>query len=241
MTECDENLSNLIFPSISETAQLLYPELASKAFTKMLRPDLEVADEEVNAVAESLWARNDIVSAWFQAGGWYHHRFPATSRENQAFGLLVAKHDPDAFDAMTDELRRDKSFMMQAVFENGSVFRYALGDLRRDFDLAVAAFGGKNAVSFPWYEATNDDKAFSRKVLAKSLEKVQAHESFTQGFLFGMSGNPGPDCSVSILGTGVETSLALKKLIACFVGVPTGQDLWLHRQVTQNLVIEDLE
>jgi len=240
VTECDDNFSHLIFPSISQTAQLLYPELVSKAFTKLLRPDMDVEDEDVNAVAESLWARIDIAFAWFQAGGWCHHRFPATCKEDQAFGLLVAKHDPDGFDlATTDELRRDKSFMMQAVYENGGVFRYALGDLRRDFDLAVAAFGGKNAVSFPWYEATDDDKAFSRKVLAKSLEKVQAHESFTRGFLCGMCGCPGPNCSLSILGTGVETSLALKKLIACFVGVPTGQDLWLHRQVTQNLLVED--
>ena len=168
--------------------------------------------------------------------------FQQRSRKTNHLASSSQSMMPDSFDsATTDALRRDKTFMMQAVLQNGRVFSFALGDLRRDFDLAVLAVGGKNSVSFPRYRATNDDKAFFREVLAKSLEKVQAHENFTRGFLFGMSGNPGPDCSLSILATGVETSLALKKLIASFVGVPTGQDLWLHRQVTQNLAIEDLE
>jgi len=243
--ECSEKSSFWALFSISKTAQRLYPELAAQAITKMLQSglgDYIIEDEDADALDESLWARIDIASAWFQAGGWYHDRFPATIKENQSFGLLVAKHDEDSFDsATTGALRRDKAFMMQAVLQNGRVFSFALGDLRRDFDLAVLAVGGKNSVSFPWYQATNDDKAFFHEVLAKSLEKVQAHENFTQSFIFGMSCNPGPDCSLSILATGVETALALKKLIASFVGVPTGQDLWLHRQVTQNLAIEDLE
>ena len=243
VTECSEFLSDLILPSISETAQLLYPDLAVKAIRKIDFEELDDLDADDLGLAESLWGRIDIATAYFECGRGFHDFFPAAMKKNREFGILVAKHDPEHFRlATTRALRGEKAFMMQAVTENGKVLQFARGGLRRDFDLAMVAFGGKNSVSFPVYRATNDDKAFFRKVLAKSLEKVTAHKRFTDDFLFGMSKNPGPDCSLSILATGQETSLALKKLIASFVGVPTGEELWLHRQVTQNLaMIEDLE
>ena len=73
------------------------------------------------------------------------------------------------------------------------------------------------------------------ELFSRALQGLSAHDNFFKGLLCGMSFNAGSSCRLIMLEQGAETSLALKKRIAEFVGVPTGTKLRLLRRVTENL------
>ena len=77
---------------------------------------------------------------------------------------------------------------------------------------------------------------FLHTVLEKAEEKVEAHEGFTEAFVYGMTANAGSGCHLPILVRDKETSVALKQHIADFLGVPkTSKELENLRQVISNL------
>jgi len=244
--------------SIPDTAQRLYPDLVAKALSNVE----EAGDEVQHMVATSLWTNMDVASAWFKVGGNFHSQFPEAIKDKPEFGLVVAKHCRDMRDydddyeyrmrffrqATSVALRSNKSFMMQAVELDCFLFLQANHNLRRDVDLAMVACSGRDAHDLIYYEllgeavsmnqgnaAHNKELEFWKTVLRAAETKVNEYEGFTKGLLRGISGHCGPECHLPMLMNGEETSLALKRLIADFVELPTGEQLRILRSTVSNL------
>jgi len=132
-------------------------------------------------------------------------------------------------------LRSDKTFMLSAVEIDANLFKYACG-LNRDFDLTILAYGsgqGPELVNRLLDDANREEElSFLRQVWAEAEAKLEAHDGFTKGLLCGMSGYAGSECHLAMLAHGLETSFALKQLIADFAGVPRGKQLRRLRQAS---------
>ena len=73
------------------------------------------------------------------------------------------------------------------------------------------------------------------RVLTEATEKIHAHEGFVAGLLCGVSDFAGPECHLLMLPNDAATSLALKRSIAAFLGVPMGKELRILRQAVGNM------
>lgn len=247
--------------SFPKSAQSLHPELVVKMLRDMANDGQDLDETDVVAMDAELWTNLDVVTAYFQAGGYVHEGFPESVKANEEFGLIVAKYcheDPD-FDDEGDEptlleratslaLRSSKAFMMQAVEARGlHLLSAATVALKRDFDLVVLALGGPSVCSagartvvYALLEVGDDDLAFEKFVflleLRKTLrEKIQAYEGITQGLNRGMSDHAGTNCPLRMLVSDGVTTVGLKKQIAYFLGMPTGQEIKLFRRAERNL------
>lgn len=123
--------------------------------------------------------------------------------------------------------------MIKAVERQTSVFACAGGDLQHDFEVVVTAFGGSEnrlsvralATDFLSSDRWEEESPFLRRILNDAEAKVIAHEGFTKAFVHGITSFAGPDCRLSMLANDAETSLALKQMIAAFLGAPVGKEL----------------
>jgi len=234
------------FRLISDSVQRMYPDLVANALHKLpdrIGPGFHADESVADMVAESLWTNLDVCKAWFVIGGDFHSRFPEFMKDSVEFGLLVAEHceDTDEFeDGTSENLRSDKTFMLKAVEYDGWHYLSSSGALRRDFDLAVAAFSREDAEVLVqiFIESAVDhdeDLIFLNTVLQKAKAKVEAHKGFTEAFVYGMTDFAGSGCHLSMLVHDKETSSALKRSIAAYLGVPIGKELRRLRLTTENL------
>jgi hypothetical protein len=235
------------------------PLAAMPANSQRLFPDLVVAslregaDYEVSDLIEDvtpeLWLNLTVWKKYFEEGGWSFEHCPDALKDDEEFGLLAAEHVvtheyggfSGALESVTSvALRSNKSFMMKAVLINADHFLCACGELRRDFDLAVTAFSCKNKARQIVDHCLNDfedleEVNFLRRVLSDASEKINAHEGFVAGLLFGMSGFAGPDCRLALLARDMETSVALKRTVASYLGIPLSKDVPTLRGAVSNL------
>ena len=131
---------------------------------------------------------------------------------------------------------------MQAV--RISALYYLQGRLYENFDLAVAAFGSENEgrkVAEKWLDLWCDWQVVQLNsligVLSDATKKINEHEGFVAGLLCGMSDHAGVDCHLRILAKGKDFSLALKQMVASFLGIPIGKELGTLRRAVENLSI----
>ena len=216
--------------------QRLFPDLVVKAITTM---DALFGRED--QLAPELWSNLEVCKAWFSCRFVdVPSRLPQSMKDNQELGLVIAKsdHENHVFRVATsDAIRSNKSFMTKAVQSNALRFNEAHVSLRHDFELAVTAFGcesWRNLVA-SGYLQDDRNRNFLRRVLNDAQEKVYAHERFVAGLLFGMSNSAGPGCRLRMIANDAETSLALKRTIASFLGVPMGKELSILRQAVGNI------
>ena len=136
-SNADHSLSDL--GQIPANSQRLYPDLVVKAISETTEGEWLFP----GSVAPELWANLEICKAWFAMKKNFHRApVPETMKDNEEFGLFVAKHqnDVDSFSDVTSEaLRSNRSFMMKALAIDASLFLAAVGDLRHDFEFAVTA------------------------------------------------------------------------------------------------------
>jgi Domain of unknown function (DUF4116) len=229
-----------------ESSQRLYPDLLVEAVSKFSKDCRVNIDDYAHNIAEDLWSNLDVIRAWLRAGGSILEDFPETMVNSKEFGLLVAEHcDLTTFvQATSIALRSDKEFMVQAVEKDSLKFLGGECGLDRDFEVAEAAFGGSTNTqslvdSFLPAVSGSDDFEFLRELLRKTRNDLNAHAGFVKGLLCGMTVKAGAECHLLALVRGVETSLAWKKLIAEYVGVPTGTRLRLLRRVAESLEFID--
>lgn len=231
-------------PHLSEAAQRLHPDLAAEGIYR-----LRAAGEDVNyysyAVAGDLWPNLVVADAWFRCGGRLHEGFPEWTKDNQPFGLLLAelRGGVDDFSSgVSTALRGDKAFMLQAVQKNSLTLLCASSALKRDCDVVMAAFGAANssAVSLATRVFPDGSGATTWKDLLKpGLLGLMEHEKFLHSLLASLAPSTAGTveaCPLQLLVSGSETTLALKNLIAEYLGTPTGPALVLLRQTRRNLV-----
>jgi hypothetical protein len=136
-------------------------------------------------------------------------------------------------------LVRDKEFLLQVVEKNASLLRESSSQLAQDFDVALAAFGGTSTKSRDLaglYDINDrDDFQFLTEFAGIVRAQVQFHENFVRILCAMSSSTVSKNCHLPVLDQGKETSSAYKKLLAEFLGVPTGNELRLLRSASMNL------
>ena len=86
------------------------------------------------------------------------------------------------------------------------------------------------------FSCHSDEILFLREIVFQSAkDKIEAYDGFTKGFLPGFLPRAGTNSALSMLETGEETSIALRKMIASYLGVPPGSDVPMLRRAVSNL------
>jgi len=76
---------------------------------------------------------------------------------------------------------------------------------------------------------------FWNGILNTAVDKINAHEGFTQAFAYGLLNTAENDSPLAILANDQETSLALKRMVHEFRGVTKTNDLPLLRRTVATL------
>ena len=214
----------------SVAAQRLYPDLAVIANGKF-RGTLTLS-----SVYEAMWSNVNFLEAWLKSGrSYYPHCFPGTNKNNHEVGLMLAKYSsPSAFKLGTSfELRRSKHFMQQAVAVQSELYLcLAERNLLYDQDLAILALSGQDSQN--WLSRfIADNPAFSSffQNLSTFLnQRLADRDAFVKGFLpmiavtADQQQQQQQQQPVTILQCDTYTTTDIKKLIASFIGIPTGQE-----------------
>ena len=112
----------------------------------------------------------------------------------------------------------------------------AFGGKQEDADALVFWHLGTNEYTYNEDDdAYNEELSFLYRVQSEAKSKIARFESFMKGLLPGMSEHAGPNCHLRMLGKGMETSVALKKSIASYLGVPARKDLPMFQKTVDNL------
>jgi hypothetical protein len=197
--------------------------------------DTDFAD----SLCEHMWSHKPLALAWISRGGWWVEGFPEEYSSDKDILLALAEHSSDPCETFeqvcSPELLRDKEFMVQVVKKRPSLYWMVPSELDGDFDIMLAAHSGDKdllrVMELDEPEELEQVLTFARRV----RKRIEARESFTT-FLAGMSKSaPSPSCCLPVLNQGSETSLAYKKLIADFVGLPCGEELRDLRAVSVHL------
>jgi hypothetical protein len=246
---------------IDGSVQHLHPDLVAKTIRDKFSPNSDEDElwEIFDVIDEDLWSVREVALAWVSVGGEFIEEYFFAYADDPELFLLVAEHSPEEFSCASRELRANKEFMMRVVERNGNLLREATGHLSHDFDLALTAFGsGPNDLA-SYYDVKNwTQLQFIADFARKVRSKIADHEGFVC-LLCGMSSAAAgrsptreeeedddddkaseekKEVSCHLLRTlcqGPETSLAYKKLVSDFLGVPTGRELRLLRQASVNL------
>jgi len=245
-----------VLPYFPAKVQRLHPRLVVEVIKHDFgdEPPLE---QHASDVPKELWAENrEVAEAWFGVGGGFHSLFPEELKDNESFGLMVARAcgaeiifdqgdlfvvDDESFCGATSAgLRSKKSFMLQVVAVNRSLY-FSIDNalLQTDRDIVATLLSGSREESrkIIYDMLDKDDGNFEllRKVRTYTREKVAAFDAF-KAFLRGVMANAEPDCHTRLLVNDEETTLALKKRIGDFVGIPTdGKEAAILRRSAANL------
>ena len=220
----------------------MYPDLVADAIRSFNTDEIWELFEFID---RDLWSDRRVAHAWLAKGGNYLHEvFPDEFKNDKEAFLLIAEHFPPDFQYASEYLCNNKEFLMQVVDKNATLFKNVSSRLARDFDLALVAFGGSGAQSRDLagshYDVNDrDDLTFLFSFALKVRAKIVSHDNFVKRVLCGMSARhvDGDGFHLPLLDQGDETSLAYKKLLAEFLGVPMGSELRLLRRASTNLAI----
>lgn len=223
---------------INDFVQMMYPDLVAGAIKSYESDDIW---ELYDCIDDDLWSDHRVAHAWLARGGDYLHEEFSEDLENDKHAfLLIAEHNPGDFWCASEELCNDHEFMLQVVEKNATLLRESSAQLAHDFEMALVAFGGSSAKSRDLaglYDINDrDDIQFITEFAKEVREKVRSHENFVKRILCGMStGKSVTICRLPLLDQGQETSLAYKKLLAEYLGIPIGKELRLLRRASLNL------
>jgi hypothetical protein len=236
--------------------QRQHPEIPITAIRQCLSRNLRYLPSHI---PEELWSQHrDLCLAWIQRGGRVLEPFERTLHSDMDLALQVAKYNWPEFYKVGDSLLGNRSFMLQALEQDGRVLRFAASRLRQDFDLlitSVAHHPPRNASrtdssdgSTSLYPASHNSSVHTtlggicsiQDLHSQIQQQLDLHSSFVVDFLRGIAiatphVPPARRCQLYMLDRGVETSQALKRLIGEYLGVPTGTQLRLLRQAKEQL------
>jgi hypothetical protein len=233
---------------LQHDVQFMFPELVLSYLSKFVRclpPFSEGVVHTANirrlalALHSSFWSERNNLVAWFLAGLPHPDSMNDSIIVSEGFNMdeelmiLIASHgDKDlraeSFSSVSLSLRNDKSFMRKALEYDPFLICCASDTLQKDFDLALLAFGTSDEVYIKYARQPLPETKlrFLESFFVIVRDKLSAHHLFADLFLFGIAQ---PQCFLSMLGQGHETSLSFKKSIAGYLDVPIGRDLRLLR------------
>ena len=116
--------------------------------------------------------------------------------------------------------------------------------LKRDFDLTILAFSGSSkTIEFSNIDVGDDCvENHVSAISAKVSHLLELHATFHATVLQGMSGitkasEPTSGSTLLALNQGTETTTSYKRLIAAYLGIPTGERLFMLRRASANITL----
>ena len=224
---------------VDASTQQAHPEIVVQAIS--CAPHGTMRFFRTHVQPATLWSHKPIALAWIRRGNRVLDHFGSDLLNDPEVALEIAQYSWMEFHHVSDDLRQNVNFMLQAVERNGRVLRFAQMQEQHNMELVIRAI------------ANTPDAIVSSRIPVDVLlrhiqERLDLHQLFVRDFLRGIAIVPSPllfthhprRCLLPLLNRGLETSQALKQLIADFLGVPRGADLrWLrqaHRHLTQRPV-----
>jgi hypothetical protein len=219
-------------------AQSMFPDLVLstlKPFCERKLPSYQLR-KLVENLNLSFWNERANIIAWFTAG-LPHPRTLSVSynvisdeyRVDEEMMLRIAEHCQDeyregSFLWTSESLRINKEFMKKVVQFDPELLFCSGMDLQTDFDLVLFVIANSTKM-YKHY------KEYHPYYLPPFFEQVKqrllTHHIYVNIIL---RGNVQPQCHLSMLGHGDETSFSFKKTIAEYLDVPTGEELHLLRR-----------
>ena len=254
-----ELILHYITPSSAWTAiktipisiQREHPEITIKAIRLCDNRNLRYLPSHL---PEELWTNNrDVCIAWIQRGGRVLECFERQLRNDNDMALNVAKYSWSEFYKVGERLLNDRDFCIEALEQDGRVFRFVSPTLRTEFDVAIVAVANHYNNMISTNISTTENARYATSVaqsfsglcdlnfITRETDRLlELHETYVKEFLRGIAISsphlpPARRSQLTMLDRGVETSQALKRLIAEYLGVPFGPKLTLLRKAKSNL------
>lgn len=144
-----------------------------------------------------------------------------------------------SFQRASPTLRNSKKFMLRALQIQPLLIEFAGPDLEDDFDICLLVFSDRASAGFEFRRRLRrlQQGNYVYDFKAEVKAKLALHNVFSSVVLPPIS--IASDCSLALLNQGAATSIAHKKLIAEFLGVPSGKKLRQLRLASRNL--DDLD
>lgn len=233
---------------MSPEAQRLFPELVVQTFPPLAQyvatAPHNYAFLAAGNIIPEVWENRSNILEWFKCGLPFGSVFPDSWKDDREIFLLIAKHCPDnfryySFSHAAPALRGDKDYMQKVLELAPPLFVCASEMLQRDFDLALLCFADSSDTVVQFVRqngrGVSQRMRFLREFCHRAFEMMRVHKVFVSTILFAVSPGAGSGSPLSILDQGVETAMSHKKVIAEFLGVPTGKTLRRLRRAYENI------
>lgn len=210
-------LRNLPFSIQRRYPDLVFDALAVLGRIPLPKEDMHMLYELTPNMVPEFWHDRENLRKWFTAGLMFREwqvRLPAALKDDRDVFRWIAEHcrsglKVDSFDMASAALRSDKQFMLECVTFDPRVLKCAIGPMRTDFDLALAACAGPRELVATYLEEVRfraGQAKFLRAFHPRVRNMVHSNQSFHPVVLRGMT-----SCSGSLLATLNEN---VKKIIA---------------------------
>lgn len=226
---------------MSREAQLMFPTSVVNSFTALAAasPSKEQVMRIADKIVPEIWeASRDNILQWYRAGlPFLTNIHPKDDKE---ICLLIADCCSTRFvscafrEAASLPLRNDKDFMLQAIQRNATLINCASKALQQDFDVTLEAFANLRFWDLVCFIEDDEDRQdMAEDFVTQAERRMQLHENFFATLLCGMA----DESSVcAMLNQGAETSIAHKRLVAEYLGVPSSQQLLLLRRARAKVI-----
>ncbi|GKZ01561.1 hypothetical protein MPSEU_001106600 [Mayamaea pseudoterrestris] len=235
MTAIDATTALDVITSLTATLLETHPEILIKAIAESAEDNLNKFPTQVRSAA--IWTNRNVALAWIRRKCPVRRSFASLLQTDRELALEVAQNCWRDFVRVGTALKADRDFVLQAVDLNGRVLRFASVELRQDFDVAMRAV----AQTCHALSTHPGGETVTREALEVYLQdKLALYQTFVYDFLAGIcirrpNVPPALRSPLTLLDRGTETSQALKRNIADFLGVPRGDALALVRRAAHNL------
>ena len=228
---------------MSREAQLLYPTTVVEAFVTLAsaHPSRDQILRIASNIVPEIWDNRENVLQWYRAG--LPFLVNLHPKDDKEICLLIAQRCTSFLtcsfrQAASLSLRNDKCFMQLIIKHNATLISCASHVLQGDFDVALSAFARLSFLELVNFIEDGDRHDLAEAFITKAKDMLTLREDFIATILCGVNEEPS---LCAMLNQGTETSIAHKKKIAYYLGVPSGEQLTLIRRACKNVssVLED--
>jgi len=236
------------FECVPHNVQNDHPLLVAGALGRLPLHLGGLRDRILSRLSIDLWQNPAVMLSWAKAGGHWHEGIPDSFKKEKEIMALFARPQNCRVDIVAGKpplsplLLSDKHYMMKLLVDCPPLL-FDLGpNFLGDMDHVVEAFSSPAGLTLAYgsVERLNVWRGELLDYLVKVAEvvrqKLQTHDAFVKLVLCSASipstNNP---ALFSLLEQSEETSLAIKKLIAAFAGVPLGPALGMLRRARKTL------
>jgi len=197
----------------------------------------------VEHFAQGIWEHQSIVLTFLNMGAPVLFKLGSHSSllDNAELVRIAVHTSPSELQYASRRLKGDRDFILSLVKSVGRSLVHAECHLRNDDDILLAAVADTPGALVDCFGSDSNEDFESVVCFASRVRsKLEQHETYMRVFLSGISVSrphhpPSVRCHLPLLDRGIETSVAFKKLIACFAGIPITKELHLLRKASLNL------